>query len=356
MKGQITMKLKVLLAVVILLVSVVPVMAQSADDYIPVHTREELSVLLSRVKGYFSEHGSEVEAALNETENQVVTSALTRSWAVEQYEDASPQQIDDAYDALYNMFLFVGLITDPESSLETGLLFQYAAQLLDREYYDLLEASGEDPETIEFAEYLRGLAEALVEDPESFTAEEVEANVLEIYQETYMAAGLKAIAHTEALPTPEELYKKAENSVMMPNPVVEYDTPEPLNELIGMPMPDLSDEFSAKLGYYSIVAGVIAESEYEFPDGGKVLFRLCPEPDLDISGVYGAEFYEDREFYGTKTEIYKYQSMLIARGNVTPMDGRVRSFAVDAEGIDEARFYSIVRSFIENCLNRKAGD
>ena len=253
------------------------------------------------------------------------------------------------------MFLFVGLITDPEASLETGLLFQYAAQLLDQEYYDLMAASGEDEETIEFAAYLRDLAEALVEDPESFSAEEVEENVLAIYQETYMAAGLKAIAHTEALPAPEELFGKEENAAMIPNPVVKYDTAEPLNEMLGIQMPELSEEYNAKHGYFSIVADIVAESEYEFPDGEKLIFRLCPETGPDISGVYGAEFYEDWDIHGTMTEVDKYQSMLIARGIVSTMDGKNFSFAVDADGIDEARFYSIVNSFIEDCMNRKAG-
>ena len=334
MKRTVSLKLNILLAVILLLCGTLPLAAQDTgtDAYIPLHTEEELQVLLSRVGDYLEEHGSEIETTLNDTENQVVTNAFIRSWAVSQYEDAAPQ-----------------------ASLETGLLFQYAAQLLDQEYYDLMAASGEDEETIEFAAYLRDLAEALVEDPESFSAEEVEENVLAIYQETYMAAGLKAIAHTEALPAPEELFGKEENAAMIPNPVVKYDTAEPLNEMLGIQMPELSEEYNAKHGYFSIVADIVAESEYEFPDGEKLIFRLCPETGPDISGVYGAEFYEDWDIHGTMTEVDKYQSMLIARGIVSTMDGKNFSFAVDADGIDEARFYSIVNSFIEDCMNRKAG-
>ena len=351
-----SIKLNLLLVFILLLGSVCSVMAQASDDgeYIPVHTKEELTSLFSQIKDYLDENGEEVQSMLGETENRIVTSALIRSWAVTQYEDADARQIDDAYDALYNMFQFVGLITDPSSSLETGMMFQYAVQLLDQEYFDLMAAAGDDPDTIEYAEYLRGISEALVEDPESFTAEEVEDYVLEIYQETYMAAGLKAIAHTEALPLPEELFGEEESSgVMMPNPNVEYASAEPLSEMLGIRMPELSEEYGAETVYYTIIAEIVAEIEYEFPEGERLIFRLSPEADLDISGVYGSEFYEDWDIYGTETEVDTYQSMLIAWGNVQTMDGSVYSFAVDADGMDENSFYGIVSGFVESCMNQR---
>ena len=218
-----------------------------------------------------------------------------------------------------------------------------------------MAAADEDPENIEYAEYLRGISEALVEDPESFTAEEVEDYVFEIYQETYMAAGLKAIAHTEALPLPDEVFGE-ESTAMIPNPTVEYTSADPLNEMLGIRMPELSEEHQAKIGYYSIIADIVAESEYEFPDGERLIFRLSPETEADISGVYGAEFYEDWDISGTMAEIDKYQNMFIARGVVRTMDGRSYGFAVDAEGLDEERFHGIVRSFIESCMNQKASE
>lgn len=330
--------------------------AAQTEEYIPVHTEEELSALFSQVKGFLDENGETVLSLLDDTESQVVTNALIRSWGITQYEDASPQQIDDAYDALYNMSLFLGLATDPNEALSTGQMFEYAVQLIDQEYFDLLEASGEDPENIEFAEYLRDISEALVEDPESFTAEEVEDFMVEIYSETYLAAGLKAIAHTEALPATDELFGEDEGSVMMPNPMVEYTSAEPLSAMLGITMPELPEEFGAEIGYYSILAEIVAESEYNFPNGEKLVLRLCPEAELDISGVYGAKYYADRNFFGTEAEIDTYGDMFIAIGDVRTMDGTAYSFAVDAEGLNEDSFYKIVSFFIESCMNQRIAD
>ena len=75
--------------------------------------------------------------------------------------------------------------------------------------------------------------------------------------------------------------------------MVEYYSAAPLNEMLGIKMPELTENFGGKLGYYSIIADILAEIEYEFPNGGKLILRLTPESDVDISGVYGYEFYED---------------------------------------------------------------
>ena len=357
MKRQNTLILNLISAFVLLLGSFCPVFAQTkAGEYTAVHTKEDLSALFSSVKNYLDENGDTLLNVLDDTQSQVVTQALVRSWGIVQYENASPQQIDDAYDALYNMTLFLGLASDPSESISTGLLFEYAVQLLDREYYDLLAASGEDPENIEYAEYLRGVAEGLVETPEEFTPEEVEDYVLEIYSETYLAAGLKAIAHTEALPKPDELFPAEAGNTMIPNPMVEYTSAEPLNKMLGIRMPELPDEFGAKVGYYSIIADVLAEIEYEFPDGGRLMFRLSPETDKDISGVYGAEFFEDWKIAGTMVEVDKYQAMLIARGIVKTADEKAYGFAVDAEGLTEEKFRDAVAFFVEHCRNQKTGN
>lgn len=354
MKKQFGLLWNVILALVLCIGIFSAVCAQSeADGYIALHTKEELSELFGNVKSYLDANGETLLRTLDDTQSQVVTQALIRSWGIVQYEDASPRKIDDAYDALYNMTLFLGLAADPNESISTGMLFEYAVQLLDQEYYDLLAASGEDAENIDYAEYLRGVAEGLVETPEEFTAEEVENYLLEIYQETYLAAGLKAISHTEALPLPEELFPAEQNAAMMPNPVVKYDSAEPLNKLLGISMPELPEDFGAKTGYYSIVADVVAEIEYEYPNEGKLLFRLSKETADDISGVYGAEFYEDREIAGTMVEVDKYQTMLIARGIVKTADEKPYAFAADAEGLTEEQFYKAVSFFIEGCRNQQ---
>lgn len=355
MKRQSALMMSLLL-ILALFFGCIGITAAQTEEYIPVHTEEELSALFDQVKAYLDENGEEVLARLDETESQVVTNALIRSWGITQYKDASPQQVDDAYDALFNMSLFLGLAADPDKAFSSGEIFPFAVQLLDQEYFDLLKASGETAENIEFAEYLRDISEALVEDPEGFSAEEVEDFVLEIYSETYLAAGLKAIAHTEALPEPEDLFAQEESQTMMPNPMVQYPSAEPLSEMLGIKMPELPEEFGAKPGYYSIIAEILAESEYEFPDGGTLILRLSPEADLDISGVYGMEFYEDRNFFGTEAEINTYGNMLIAIGNVSTMDGTVYSFAVDAEGLDEENFYKIVSFFIESCMNQRSAE
>ena len=340
-----------LLFMIVLLFGSMQFAAAQTESYTSVHTKEELSDLFTQVKTYLDENGKELLPLLDETESQVVTNALIRSWAIVQHEDASPKQIDDAYDALFNMSLFLGLATNPNDALSTGQMFEFAVQLIDQEYYDLLQASGEDPENIEYAQYLRDISEALVEDPESFTPEEVQDYVTEIYSETYLAAGLKAIAHTEALPLPEELFSEEEGPAMMPNPMTEYTSAEPLNKMLGIQMPELPEKFGAKVGYYSIIADILAEIEYDFPEGGKLVLRLSPEADLDISGVYGASFREDRVIAGTNVEISVYQNMYIAKGTVRTMDGMKYSFAVDAEGLDEAQFNEIVTFFVESCVN-----
>ena len=344
--------LKIFLLVILLFSSFQIITAQN-DDYIPVHTNEQLTTLFSQVKSYLDANGEDIQQRLDDTQNRVVTQALIRSWGIVQYEDATPQQIDDAYDALFCMSLFLGLATDPSESFSSGMLFEYAVQLLDQEYYDLLAASGEDPENIEYAEYLRGVAEGLVETPEAFTAEEVQDYLFEIYQETYLAAGLKAIAHTEALPLPEELFPAQEGPTMLPNPMTEYISAEPLNKMLGIRMPELPEEFNAKLGYYSIIAEIVAEIEYEFPDNGKLIFRLSPETEPDISGVYGVSFYKDWVIAGTQVEVDTFESMFIAHGIVKTMDNVSYSFAVDAEGLSEEQFYKITVFFVEECKNQR---
>ena len=355
MKKQLILLWNVILVLTLCLGCLSSVYAQAeTDDYIAVHTKEELSELFGNVKAYLDANGETLLRTLDDTESRIVTQALIRSWGIVQYEDASPQQIDDAYDALYDMTLFLGLASDPNESISSGLLFEYAVQLLDQEYYDLLAAGGEDPKNIEYAEYLRGVAEGLVETPEEFTAEEVEDYLLEIYQETYLAAGLKAMMHTEKLPQPEEIFPEQQGSAMMPNPIVKYDSAEPLNKLLGIKMPELTDEFEGKTGYYSIVADVVAEIEYEYPNNGKLLFRLSKETANDISGVYGYDFYENREIAGTMVEVDKYQTMLIARGIVQTIDEKSYAFAIDAEGLTEEQFYKAVVFFIEGCRNQRA--
>lgn len=322
------------------------------EPYTAIHTDKELSNLFSQVKTFLDENGETILKNLDDTQSRIITQSLIRSWAIVQYEDASPQQIDDAWNALYNMSLFLGLAADPAKTFSTGTLFEYAVQLLDQEYFDLLTASGENPETIEYAEYLRGIAEGLVETPEEFSSEEVQKYLFEIYQEAYLAAGLKAISHTEALPQPDELFTEQQSLAMIPNPAIKYDSAAPLNEMLGITMPELNGEFDAKTGYYSIIAETVAEIEYNFPSDGILILRLSPETEADISGVYGAEFYKEWEIAGTKVEVDRYQSMLIARGIVKTQDEKAYSFAVDAENLTEEQFYRIVVYFIENCRNQ----
>ena len=356
MKKQLTLIANLLLIFVLFFGSAAAVCAQADEpEYIPYHTQEELVSLFTQVKAYLDENGETLMQQLDDTQSRVVTSAFIRSWAIAQYEDPYPWEIDNAYEALYNMTLFLGLATDPEKSFSTGMLFEYAVQLLDQDYYDLLEAAGEDPDNIEYAAYLRDIAEALVEDPESFTAEEVEDYLLEIYEETYYAAGLKAIAYTETLPLPEELFgEEDEGSAMMPNPMVEYTSADPLNDMLGIEMPELPEDTGASLGYYSIIADIVAEIEYEFQNGELLVFRLAPEADLDISGVYGSNYYDDWLIAGTPTEIDTYGDMFIAWGTLETMDGTPYSFAVDSEGIDEESFYTFASWFIESCVNQRA--
>lgn len=352
MKQTKTFRLLVLV-IVILFSTVCAVTAQDkTDKYISVHTEDELKTLFSQVKNYLDSNGGTIIPRLDERENHIITQAYIRSWAILQYEDATPEQIDNAYEALFNMSLFLGLAAEPDKSFSSGMLFEYAVQLLDQEYYDLMAASGEVPENIEYAEYLRGVAEGLVETPDEFSSEEVQAYLFEIYQEAYLAAGLKTIAHTEALPLPEELFVQEENT-LLPNPMIEYISAEPLNKMLGIQIPELPEEFGAKMGYYSILADVVAEIEYLFPNNGKLIMRLSPAADADISGIYGAKFYENREIAGTMVEIDKYQSILIAKGTVQTSDGTPYSFAVDAENLTEEQFHKIVVYFIEQCRNQK---
>ena len=74
--------------------------------------------------------------------------------------------------------------------------------------------------------------------------------------------------------------------------------------------------------------------------------------DTDISGIYGAKFYENWEIAGTKVEVDRYRSMLIARGIVKTQNEKPYGFAVDAENLTEEQFYRIVVFFIENCRNQ----
>ena len=96
MKRQTAMMMSLLL-VISMIFGFAGVAAAQTEEYIPVHTEEELSALFSQVKGYLDENGEEILSLLDDTESQIVTNALVRAWGITQYEDASPQQIDDAY-------------------------------------------------------------------------------------------------------------------------------------------------------------------------------------------------------------------------------------------------------------------
>ena len=117
--------LKIFLLIFLMFGSFQVILAQS-DDYIPVHTEEQLTALFSQVESYLSANGEEILRRLDDTQDRVITQALIRSWGIVQYEDADPRQIDDAYDALFNMSLFLGLAADPSESFSSGLIFEYA--------------------------------------------------------------------------------------------------------------------------------------------------------------------------------------------------------------------------------------
>ena len=353
MKKHCTTIISLLLVFVLMFAGTGSIAAQSeAKEYIPVHTGEELSNFLRTIISYLSANGGELLAKIDETETQIVNNALIRATGIASKEDATPQQIDHAYDALFNMALFLGLAAEPDESFSSGKLFEYAVQLLDQEYYDMLADAGEDPDVIDQVKYIRDISEALVEDPESFTPEEVEDWLLEIYAETYLASGLKAIAHTEALPLPEELFPEKEESVMMPNPIVKYDTDEALTKLLGIQMPGLPKELGAKTDYYSIIAELIAEAKYDLPDGGTVLMRLSRETGEDISGIYGASLYDTWRIAGTVVEVDKFEGVFVARGTVKNLDEAEYSFAVNSEKISVDLFRQIVTYFIEGCVNQ----
>lgn len=350
--------ISLILVFALLLNGVFGVSAQAAEEYIPMHTAEELSALFDRVKTYMQENGDTVESSLNETESAIVSDALVRGWAIAEADDPTPEQIDNAYGALYNMFLFTGLIVAPNETFTSETIFELAVQLIDQEYYDLLAEAGETQENIDYAAYLRDISEAIVEDPESFTQEEVESWLEDIYGETYYAAGLKTMYYADKLPSPEEIYAQndtaAEESISA-KPEKTYETAAPLKELLGIDMPDLTKTMSdAKLGYYSITADIVADAEYTLPNDGIVLFRLCPEAGYDISGVQNAEFYEDWNRYSTDIEVYKYGKIWIAVGDVQTLDETKYSFAVDAENVTEEQFDTIVKYFIESVRNQRA--
>lgn len=345
------------LCIALLLCAVFGASAQAAEDeYIPLHSLEELTALSNRVREYMQENGETVAKALDETEDAVISEALAKGLAAAELDDPTPEQIDNAYAALYNMFLFTGLIVEPNETFTSETIFQLAVQLIDQSYYDLMAEAGESAENIEYAAYLRDIAEAIVEDPESFTQEEVESWLLDIYQETYLAAGLKTMYYAGKLPSVDELYGQNDTAAageISTAPDVTYETAEPLKKLLGIDMPDLTEAADCKLGYYSIIAETVAEAEFILPDESIVLFRLCPEPGYDISGVQSAEYYETWNRYSTDFDVYKYGKIWVAFGDIQTLDETKYSFAVDAENVTAEQFDEIVTFFIEACRNQR---
>ena len=57
---------------------------------------------------------------MDESRNRIITQSLIRSWAILQYEVPAEKQIDDAYDSLFNMSIFVKLTVDPKESVSDG--------------------------------------------------------------------------------------------------------------------------------------------------------------------------------------------------------------------------------------------
>lgn len=333
----------------------------SAAEYIPVHTEAELSALFEKVSGLLQEKEEAMETGLGETESMVIASAYLRAWGISRYDDATPEMIDEAYEALFNASLFLGLAMDVRETLYTdpnmgSTLFELSRQLLDQEYYDLLKMQGEEDSVIENAKALRDRADILADAPESLGDQEKETLYRDLWTELYLAAGLKTIDHTDMLPTPEDIFKEDPESAaaMIPNPMVTSSDSESVDQLLGFRFPDLSGTFGWTLNYYATIADLVAEAEYDDGKGGTILLRLSPSTDADISGVYNAEFYDDWAFYDTEAEIDKYQTMWIAKGVVKLYDETPYAFAVDTDNVDIDTFESVVRAFIEACRNSKA--
>ena len=354
--------LSVLLCITLLISAFLCSAASSRyEEYIAVHSEEEFDTLFNQVKDYLTENQERIKTDLGETENALVSAAFVRAWGIHEYEDATPEQIDNAYDALFNAFLFTGIILEWKDTLYTDenapeTMFTLARQVIDQEYYDLLEEEGEEETTIDNAKRIRDEAEDLADHPENFSKEEKDQALGEIYSEVYMASGLRSISYTKKLPTSDELFPgmaegDSGDDSEAGNPAVEYETSEPLNTMLGIEMPDLTKKFEFEPELYSIIADVVADVRFSCGEG-TVLIRASVEPDVDISGVYGAEFYEDWTIYQTPVEVDTYQKMRIAKGSVQISSDEVYSFAIDAEGIDEDTFRDMTEYVIETFRNQ----
>lgn len=153
--------------------------------------------------------------SLDDFESELFASVFLKTWAIHEYEDATDEQYDLAFKALFYSDIFLGLATelkDP-SDRDPETLFLISWQALDEEYYDLLR------ETLDAtAEEIAGIAairediERIADNPSSYTSAGRETVLQAAYEENYAATAIRAKAYADQLPDYETLFPDASDS------------------------------------------------------------------------------------------------------------------------------------------------
>lgn len=132
----------------------------------------------------------------------------------------------------------------------------------------------------------------------------------------------------------------------VPNPMVEYDSVEKVNELVGFDMVLLPDE----LGYVPvklyIIDKTLAQIDYSdrledaetADETEKVNITLrMQKGGGDISGIYGVKNYESESFNGISVNMGKYEDILVAW-----FEEGGFAYSATATGIDAGTFDKVV--------------
>lgn len=145
-------------------------------------------------------------------------------------------------------------------------------------------------------------------------------------------------ASTPAASTPADSTPVDSSMVSVPNPLVEYNSIDELNEALGFTVQELPID-GYKVQTYIAIDNTVGQINYSSPDGPALCLRTA-KAGGDISGVYGANFAE---------ETIAGVSVHVDAANATPVawyEKDSMSYSLSGTDIDEVAFRSALEAVV----------
>lgn len=202
------MRKKILLSLVLFVLILFPAIRAGAayEASEVMYSETEFRSLFDKVKRQINDGLAE---SLDDFESEFFASVFLKAWALHEYEDATAEQYDLAFKALFYADIFLGLATELKDPDKTDLetLFLISWQALDQEYYDMLRETMDAPEeAIAEIAAVREAIEKMADNPDSYTDPELKKVLQEAYEQNYAATALRAKIYADQLPDYESLF------------------------------------------------------------------------------------------------------------------------------------------------------